>query len=500
MEPSTIASSVSKGQSLVKTIDIDQAIVLLREKVKDFQVPIVDLVQAQTKEPWKVLVATILSARTNDLTTAAAVKKLFKRVTDVRQLADLSLVQLEKLIFPVGFYRNKAKFLKQLPGVLSDKFKGTIPDDIDSLVQLPGVGRKTANLVVAVAFGKPAICVDTHVHRIMNIWNYINTETPLETEMALRKKLPERHWTTINSILVAYGQSVCRPISPHCDHCIIQSLCPQRGVTPRKTKTRRKGSLHLMTWNVNGIRAVAKKGFVETLQELAPDIIGVQETKAQPDQLDDDLKNIPGYQSYWFSAERKGYAGVAVYSKLAPIAVTNGLGVEAFDVEGRTLTLEFETFYFVNCYYPNAQHELKRIEYKITFNDAIRRYCNRLKKIKTVVLCGDYNVAHKAIDLERPQANENNPGYSQPERDAMDTFIAAGYLDTFRLFNQDPGHYTWWSYRSQAREKDIGWRIDYFCVDKKSEARVLDAGICKEVMGSDHCPATMVLSNATVKA
>ena len=179
-----------------------------------------------------------------------------------------------------------------------------------------------------------------------------------------------------------------------------------------------------MTWNVNGIRAVAKKGFAETLQELAPDVIGIQETKAQPDQLDDDLKNIPGYQSYWFSAERKGYSGVAVYSKLTPIAVIKGMGVEQFDVEGRTLTLEFETFYFVTCYYPNAQHELKRIEYKVAFNDAIRRYCNRLKKTKTVALCGDYNVAHKAIDLERPKANENNPGYSQPEREASPDRLA----------------------------------------------------------------------------
>ena len=175
------------------------------------------------------------------------------------------------------------------------------------------------------------------------------------------------------------------------------------------------------------------------------------------------------------------------------------MGVEQFDVEGRTLTLEFETFYFVTCYYPNAQHELKRIDYKVEFHDAIRRYCNRLRKTKTVVLCGDYNVAHKAIDLARPKANENNPGYCQAERDAMDEFVDAGYVDTFRLFNQDPGHYTWWSYRSQAREKNIGWRIDYFCVDEKSKGRVVDAGICKEILGSDHCPATMVLADATVK-
>ncbi|MFC1762391.1 exodeoxyribonuclease III [Planctomycetota bacterium] len=478
-------------------IDIDKAMPLLADKVKDLQVPIVDLLQAQTGEPWKVLVATILSARTNDMTTAAAVTKLFKKVATLEQLADLSLKAIEKLIYPVGFYRNKAKYLQQLPGALQEQFDGIIPQDVESLTQLPGVGRKTANLVVAVAFNKPAICVDTHVHRMMNIWQYVETKTPLETEMALRDKLPQKYWIEINSILVAYGQSICRPVSPRCDACVIGSLCPKHGVTPRKVKKKKsKSSLLLMSWNVNGIRAVQKKGFVDILQEEAPDILGIQETKAQPDQLDDALKNIPGYDSYWFSAERKGYSSVAVYSRIKPLKVINGIGVDQFDVEGRVITLEFETFFFVNGYYPNAQDKLARIDYKVAFNDAIRKYCNTLKKTKTVVLCGDFNVAHKAIDLKNPKQNENNAGYSQPERDGMDRFIKAGYVDTFRLFNQEPGHYTWWTYRFQARAKDIGWRIDYFCVDKESKHRVLDAGIRKEVMGSDHCPVTIILGPA----
>jgi exodeoxyribonuclease III len=477
----------------MKRIDIDKAIPLVEAITKGLKVPIVDLVQAQTEEPWKVLVATILSSRTNDMTTAAAVTKLFKKVADVQQLADLSLEQLEKLIFPVGFYRNKAKFLQQLPGVLNERFDGIIPDDIDSLVKLPGVGRKTANLVVTIAFGKPAICVDTHVHRIMNIWNYVNTKTPLETEMALREKLPQKYWLAINSILVAYGQSICRPISPHCHDCVINTLCPKQGVTPRKVKKKNSKRLLLMSWNVNGIRAAHKKGFVDSIRDIDPDIIGIQETKAQPEQLGDEIKQIPGYDAYWFSAQRKGYSGVAVYTKIKPLNVTNGMCKEEFDNEGRTITLEYEDFYFVNCYYPNAQHELARIDYKVAFNEAIRRYCNKLKKSKTVVLCGDYNVAHKAIDLKNPKANEKNAGYSQSERDSMDTFIGAGYVDSFRLFNQEPGHYTWWSYRFAARQKDIGWRIDYFCVDKESKDRVLNAGICKHVMGSDHCPVTMTL-------
>ena len=473
-------------------IDIDKAMPQLMEAVKDLQVPYVDLVQAQTREPWKVLVATILSARTNDITTAAAVTKLFKKVETLPQLAKLPLKQLERLIFPVGFYRNKAKFLKQLPGVLEEKFDGEIPQDVESLTKLPGVGRKTANLVVAVA-----ICVDTHVHRIMNIWRYVDTKTPLETEMALREKLPKKYWIPVNSVLVSYGQSVCRPVSPRCDECAITSICPKHGVKPRKAKKKPKASLLLMSWNVNGIRAVEKKGFVDVIREHGPDIVGIQETKAQPNQLGDTLLNIPGYDSYWFSAQRKGYAGVATYSKQKPLKVIEGMGIEEFDVEGRVLTLEFETFFFVNAYYPNAQPELARIDYKVAFNDAIRKFCDKLKRRKMVVLTGDYNVAHKAIDLARPKANENNAGYSLPEREGMDRFMAAGYVDTFRMFNEDPGHYTWWTYRAQARAKNVGWRIDYFCVDKASQHRVLDAGICKDVMGSDHCPVTMTLDYAS---
>jgi len=181
-----------------------------------------------------VLVATILSARTNDTTTTNAVKKLFPRANSAKELSKLSKEEIEKLIFPVGFYRNKAEFLKKLPRVLDELFGSKVPDNIDDLLKLPGVGRKTANLVVSVAFNKPAICVDTHVHRISNIWGYVKTRTPLETEMALRKKLPKKYWMTFNSILVAYGQRTCRPISPHCKECVINDYCPQIKHTKRK--------------------------------------------------------------------------------------------------------------------------------------------------------------------------------------------------------------------------------------------------------------------------
>ena len=209
----------------MKNVDIDKVYTILKEQVMGYKVPIVDLIEIQTQDPFNVLISTILSSRTNDSTTAAAAKKLFKKVESTSDLEKLSRSEIETLIFPVGFYKNKAKFLKELPKVLSDQFNSKIPDTIEELIKLPGVGRKTANLVVAVAFKKPAICVDVHVHRIMNRLGYIKTKNPLETEMTLRKKLPKKYWQTINSILVAFGQNLCRPMSPHCSICPIENFC-----------------------------------------------------------------------------------------------------------------------------------------------------------------------------------------------------------------------------------------------------------------------------------
>jgi len=244
----------------------------------------------------------------------------------------------------------------------------------------------------------------------------------------------------------------------------------------------------LVSWNVNGIRAVEKKGFIEIITQLDPYIIGIQETKAHKEQLSEDLLNIPGYQSYWHSAEKKGYSGVAIYSKQTPISVTYGIDSPDHDNEGRALTLEFDDYYLVNMYFPNAQEKLKRIDYKISFNQALQDYVNALQQIKTVVVCGDFNVAHKPIDLANPKRNENNPGYSPKEREWFTQFIDSGYIDTFRKFNNQPNQYTWWSYRFKAREKNIGWRIDYFCVDQSSQDRVKNACIYSDIMGSDHCP------------
>jgi exodeoxyribonuclease III len=481
-------------------VDISKLIAAVKKEVETYQVPIVDLIATQTKDPFMVLVATILSARTKDETTEKASARLFKKAPDLTSLARLTEAEIEKLIYPVGFYKSKAGYLSKLPAAL-EPFSGKIPEDIDSLVKLPGVGRKTANLVVSVAFGKPAICVDTHVHRIMNIWGYVETRTPLETEMALREKLPEKYWIEINSILVAFGQGTCKPVSPHCDRCVIQDQCPRIGVTPRKIKStqrvlspsraERQGVKTMISWNVNGIRAVEKRGFADIVKTLSPDIFAIQETKAQADQLSEELLRIDGYTSYWHSAARKGYAGVAVYTKEKPLRVINGLGNNEFDDEGRVLTLEYEDFYFINAYFPNAQPELKRIGYKLEFNKTLHALASGFAAQKSTIICGDFNVAHKAIDLTNPKSNEQNPGYSPEERAWMDEFIGSGFVDSFRKFDSGPDNYTWWSYRFNARARNIGWRIDYFCVDQGSSDRVVGAGILKDVLGSDHCPVKL---------
>ena len=215
-------------------VDIDSVYSILKKEVKNYKVPVVDLVEIQTKDPFKVLLATILSARTKDETTLKAVKKLFLKVKRPSDLKKVSKKEIEKLIYPVGFYHNKAEHLKKFPLVLKREFNNVIPSTVEELVKLPGVGRKTANLVVAVAFNKPAICVDTHVHTITNRLGYVNTKNPLKTELQLRKKLPKKYWITFNSILVAFGQNLCRPVSPFCSKCPINRYCNKVGVTTHR--------------------------------------------------------------------------------------------------------------------------------------------------------------------------------------------------------------------------------------------------------------------------
>ena len=244
--------------------------------------------------------------------------------------------------------------------------------------------------------------------------------------------------------------------------------------------------MKLISWNVNGMRACMKKGFEEYFKETDADIFCVQETKLQEGQIDFCPE---GYECYWNYAERKGYSGTAVFTKKKPLEVVYGIGIDEHDHEGRVITLEYEDFYFVTVYTPNSQSELARLSYRMQWEDAFRDYLKELDAHKPVILCGDLNVAHQEIDLKNPKTNKKNAGFTQEERDKFTELLNAGFIDSFRYFYPDKaGAYSWWSYRFKAREKDAGWRIDYFVVSDRLKEKMKDALIYKEVMGSDHCP------------
>ncbi len=247
--------------------------------------------------------------------------------------------------------------------------------------------------------------------------------------------------------------------------------------------------LRLLSWNVNGIRAVQKKGFVEWLLDADPDILCIQETKAQPDQLDMELLNIEGFSSHFASAQRKGYSGVAVYTKVDPVKITEGLGIAEFDAEGRTLIIEYKDFILYNVYYPNGKKDNLRLKYKMDFYDAFLKHALMNKKAgKNIVICGDVNTAHKEIDLSRPKENSKVSGFLPEERAWIDKFLSHGFVDTLRVFHEKPELYSWWDYKTMARERNIGWRIDYFFISESLKPKLSDAFILNEVMGSDHCP------------
>ena len=257
--------------------------------------------------------------------------------------------------------------------------------------------------------------------------------------------------------------------------------------------------MRLITWNVNGLRAVARKGLLSWLEAEKPDILCMQETKAHRGQLAPELATPDGYEAHFHSAKKKGYSGVSTWVrndspatvKAEPVA---GLGIERFDEEGRVLITEFEPFTLINCYFPNSQRTLNRLDYKLDFYDTFLHYCNRLRREgKRLIITGDYNIAHKEIDLARPKENRRNSGFLPEERDRLDQFVAHGYVDAFRLFHEGSGHYTWWSYLFNARTANVGWRIDYFFVSDDLVDEVKDCTILNEVAGSDHCPVSLEL-------
>ena len=249
--------------------------------------------------------------------------------------------------------------------------------------------------------------------------------------------------------------------------------------------------MKFISWNVNGLRACVGKGFVESFNALDADVFCLQETKLQKGQIDLEL---PGYHQYWNYAEKKGYSGTAVFTKHEPLSVRYGIGMEEHDREGRVITLEFDDYYLVTVYTPNAQDGLARIDYRMAWEDAFLAYLKGLEQDKPVIFCGDLNVAHEEIDLKNPKSNRGNAGFSDEERGKMTELLNSGFVDTFRYFYPDrEGIYSWWSYRFHARENNAGWRIDYFIVSEALKDRLVSASIHNEIYGSDHCPVELVI-------
>mgnify|MGYP002657913076 FL=1 len=247
--------------------------------------------------------------------------------------------------------------------------------------------------------------------------------------------------------------------------------------------------MKMVSWNVNGLRACVTKGFVDIFNKLDADIFCLQETKLQEGQIDLPLE---GYYQYWNYAKKKGYSGTAIFTKKEPLAVTNGIGIDEHNTEGRVITLEFDDFFFVTCYTPNSQNELKRLDYRMKWEDDFREYLLRLNKKKPVILCGDLNVAHNEIDLKNPKTNRKNAGFSDEEREKMTTLLNSGFTDSFRyLYPDKEGIYSWWSYRFNARKNNAGWRIDYFITSDSIKDKIIDSKIHTDIMGSDHCPVEL---------
>ena len=251
--------------------------------------------------------------------------------------------------------------------------------------------------------------------------------------------------------------------------------------------------MKFISWNVNGLRACMQKGFMDYVTSEDADIFCIQESKLQEGQIQLDL---PGYYQYWNYAVKKGYSGTAVFTKREPLSVSRGIGVQEHDQEGRVITLEYEHFYLVTCYTPNSQNELKRLDYRMKWEDDFLVYLKKLDAHKPLILCGDLNVAHREIDLKNPKTNRKNAGFTDEEREKFTALLDAGFIDTFRHFYPDQENiYSWWSYRFGARTKNAGWRIDYFCVSRALEPKLADAKIHTEVMGSDHCPVELLLQD-----
>lgn len=254
------------------------------------------------------------------------------------------------------------------------------------------------------------------------------------------------------------------------------------------------GKMKLISWNVAGINACVKKGLVDFMKKEDADVYCFQEVKASQLNFPKELENLNTYNKYHSFAIRKGYSGVSIFTKVKPIKVINGVGIEEFDNQGRVLTLEFNNFYLINVYFPHSHRELTKLDFKLKFNKIFLEFCNKLETNKPLIIASDFNVAHQETDLRNPKQNEKNAGFTSQERDWFDNFLKQGFIDTFREFNKEGGNYTWWTYRNNARERNIGWRIDYFVISKKLRDNLMRSEILRDVLGSDHCPILLELN------
>lgn len=445
-------------------------------------------------QPFKALISSMISTQTKEERTIVATNSLFDVADNPYDMVLLSEEELANLIAQASFYNIKAKnILEACEQII--KNEGYVPQTIEELMNFKGVGWKVATLTLAIGYHDPdIICVDTHVDRISKRLGLIdaNVKGAKRIEEELKKVLPREYWQSWNGLMVPFGRKICKPIGPKCSLCFLEQLCEKIGVVKKTISENSKEiqDILMLSWNVNGIRSIQKKNFLNWLKNTSPDILCLQETKAEKFQLNSELVHPTGYYAYWNGAMKKGYSGTALLSRKKPLSVEFGLGIEEFDREGRTIIARYHDFVLINCYFPNGGRDHSRLAFKLAFYEAFLDKCNQLRaQGNTVIFCGDINTAHKEIDLANPKPNQKKTGFLPEERAWLDKVIESNYIDTFRYFYSDSiEQYTWWSNITKARERNVGWRLDYFFITSEAIEQVTDAIIMPDVEGSDHCP------------
>lgn len=470
----------------------------------------VSSVQPYVDQPFKALIASMISTQTKEERTIVAVSSLFNVADNPYDIILLSKEKLASIIAQASFYNIKAKnILKVCKRVIENG--GHVPQTMEELIKFEGVGWKVAALTLEIGYNNSDnICVDTHVDRVSKRLGLVGVDVKKAKRIdeELRKVLPREYWKSWNGLMVSFGREICKSIGPKCSQCFLGQFCPKIGVVKNlserdqclsveKYLQREPGNILLLSWNVNSIRSIQKKNFMNWLMNINPDILCLQETKAEKSQLSSYLAQPSGYYAYWNGATKRGYSGTALLSRKEPLSVEFGLGVTEFDQEGRTIIARYPDFILINCYFPNGGRDHSRLAFKLAFYDAFLTKCEQLRTQGDIVIfCGDVNTAHREIDLARPKPNKRKTGFLPEERAWLNEVIKSKYVDTFRHFYPSLAEqYTWWSGRTIARERNVGWRLDYFFIVTEAIERVTDAIIMSEVNGSDHCPVGIHLKS-----